>query len=561
MAFTSSTPPTVLSIAGSDPSGGAGIQADLKTFAALACYGTSAITALTAQNTVGVLGVHACPPSFVELQASRDLNFIASVLDDLEVHAIKTGMLCNLENTKAVVRVLTAHYKGSTMPPLVCDPVCVSTSGHTLLEDNSIKAMIEELFPLATLITPNKSEAELLLSYKNVSRKINSVEDMIFAAKELLSYGSSAVFVKGGHLTASTKDVEDISSRHPAVPVVRYGLMEDNMEILQTDAETTVFELVVDILQQTNGTTTMFIRPRIDSRNTHGTGCTLSSAIACALARGTGLVEACRYGSAYTHLGIETAYGLGKGHGPLNHLHSTLLLSIPKRTPSNPYPFTRLLIQSTAKPWKEYVEHSFVRQLGMGTLSRKAFEYFIKQDYHYLKYYARAYGLLATKSTQFPSIESSAQTILYILREIGTHKTYCLTFGITEEDLESTPETSATMAYGAYLIDIGVRGDSTVLLVALLACLLGYGEVGLWLKKQAAAPNSWVKVVDNPYQKWMDDYSGADYQNAVHLGLEVIESRALADAPSPARLGEWCGVWERCTRLEKAFWDSAMAEA
>ncbi|KXN91918.1 hypothetical protein AN958_11303 [Leucoagaricus sp. SymC.cos] len=273
------------------------------------------------------------------------------------------------------------------------------------------------------------------------------------------------------------------------------------------------------------------------------------------------LVDAVDSATWYTHLGIQTAEPIGKGHGPLNHLHSTTEILIPKPTKHDPYPFTRYLIQSTASAWKAYVEHDFVKQLGKATLPRSAFLHFIIQDYHYLKYYARAYGLLAAKSSTFPEIESATQTVLNILREINTHKSFCLSFGITQEELELTPETAATTAYGAYLLDTGLQGDSTKLLMGLLACLLGYGEVGLWLKKEAAKEGSWVVLENNPYKRWMDVYSGEHYQQAVKLGLDVIEARAQADPPSSLRLEEWRTVWERCTLLEKGFWDSAMANA
>ncbi|KAF9009599.1 Phosphomethylpyrimidine kinase-domain-containing protein [Cyathus striatus] len=538
-------PLVVLTIAGTDPSGGAGIQADLKTIAALRCYGCSAITAMTAQNTSG----------FVEKQ-------IQMVLMDMPVSAIKTGMLYDATNALAVVKALKSYYHSDStpMPPLVCDPVSVSTSGHTLLRVDAIQTLIKELFPLATLITPNKAEAELLLSQCSLEPTcISSVEDMLLGAKALLGCGCKAVLLKGGHIAATTDDINRVQNAHPGLKVVKYGLLEDNMEIFQTgEKERITSDLVVDVLQQKERKPILFIRPRIESRSTHGTGCTLSSAITSMLAKGADIEEATKDGTAYTHLGIETAYGLGKGYGPLNHSHSLEFSSIPQRTGSNPYPFTRLLIQCNKSIWKEYVEHDFVKLLGKGTLPMSAFTYFIKQDYHYLKYYCRAYGLLAAKSSSFTAIGSATQTINNVITEIKTHKGFCLSLGISEEELENTPEGTATTAYGAYLLDVGLEGDSTKLLVALLACLLGYGEVGLWLKRQAAEKDSWVKIDGNPYVQWMEDYGGRVYQEAVRNGLEVIEACAEADPPSPRRLEEWRKVWERCTRLEKGFWDAAM---
>ncbi|PBK64591.1 hypothetical protein ARMSODRAFT_469137 [Armillaria solidipes] len=545
----------VLTIAGSDCSGGAGIQADLKTFTANGCYGASAITALVAENTVGVQDVFPSPPLFVVRQ-------ILSVLQDISMDALKTGMLFDAEITKAVVHTLKTHY-GGNVPPLVCDPVCVSTSGHSLLNPDAIDVMVKELFPLATLITPNKSEVELLLAHGRPGAYpgISTLEDMYQACKDFFTQftpGPKAILLKGGHVTAALADVDRVSSAHPEINVVRGGLFGENMEILQVGRDTSGAELVVDILYENNGAVTILARPRIESTSTHGTGCTLSAAIACGLAQGLSLLEATKAGASYTHMGIENAVPFGKGHGPLNHLHSIAKISIPRSTPSNPYPFTKLLIQENLGIWKDYVEHDFVKRLAQGVLAREYFVHFVKQDYHYLKYYARAYGLLAAKSTTFPAIESATRTILNVLHEIGTHTAFCARFGVTADELESTEESTATMAYGGYLLDIGLQGDRIKLLMALLACLLGYGEVGLWIKKEAAKPGSLAKLEGNPYLHWIEDYSGPEYQNAVRLGMETIEACAMADPPSPARYKDWCEVWRKCTKLEKGFWDMAM---
>ncbi|KNZ79298.1 Putative hydroxymethylpyrimidine/phosphomethylpyrimidine kinase 2 [Termitomyces sp. J132] len=516
-AASTNTARSVLTIAGSDSSGGAGIQADLKTIAAHGCYGASVITALTAQNTTGVQGVQPTPPAFVEKQ-------IISVLHDIETHAIKTGMLYDAECIRAVVRALMTQSSGSTLP-IICDPVCVSTSGHSLLDPTAIQVLIEEFFPLTTLITPNKFEAERLLSLKGESSEIHNLQDMVVAAKDLLRYGSHAVLLKGGHL---------ITTRDP--------------------------KLVVDVFSE-GDQIAIFARPHINSKSTHGTGCTLSAAIASCLARGSNLKEAVKDATIYTHLAIQMAEPIGHGHGPLNHFHAVAPRLIPRASPSDPYPLTRLLIEGNLSDWKEYVEHDFVKLLGLGTLSRETFLHFMVQDYHYLKYYARAYGLLAAKSTSFKAIESAAQIIFNIVSEIDTHKSYCAKFGLSKDEVENMPESAACTSYGAYLLDIGLQGDTTKLLMALLACLLGYGEVGLWLKKEAALLDSWVVTDGNPYKKWMDDYGGNRYQNAVKAGLDLIEARAVNDPPSPARLAEWMQVWQRCTKFERGFWDAAMAAA
>jgi hydroxymethylpyrimidine/phosphomethylpyrimidine kinase len=219
---------------------------------------------------------------------------IKSILSDIDIKAIKTGMLFDAENTRAVVRSIKNHYSQSlsATPPIICDPVCVSTSGHTLLHSDAIDVVINELFPLATLITPNKSEAELLLSHRGFPTSISTIEDMISAANRMvLIFASHAVLLKGGHITASSQDVNRLITANQDVRAVRHGLLGENMEILLAGAEGRNGvdydpELVIDVLLERGGETTLFVRPRIESTSTHGTGCTLSAAIASALARG-----------------------------------------------------------------------------------------------------------------------------------------------------------------------------------------------------------------------------------------------------------------------------------
>lgn len=194
-------------------------------------------------------------------------------------------MLYDAPVIRAISRAFTTRF-GKESPPLVCDPVCVSTSGHALLRPQALDVLIEELFPLTTLVTPNKAEAELLLSRRNLPSKIESLESMLSAAKDLLSLGPRAVLLKGGHVTASIADVERAERTHTDVRVIRDGLLGANMEILQIVEQEAVEQLlVVDVLQDSE-TCVLFVRPRVESTSTHGTGCTLSAALVCALSRG-----------------------------------------------------------------------------------------------------------------------------------------------------------------------------------------------------------------------------------------------------------------------------------
>lgn len=256
----------VLTIAGSDSGGGAGIQADLKTFAALGCYGTSAITALTAQNTVGVQGIHAVPAEFLKAQ-------IRSVLDDIGVDAVKIGML----HAPGIVKVVAwaiDHYK---LTNVVLDPVMVATSGDRLIASETVQVLVHELFPRVSVVTPNLDEAALLLG-----RDIPNAEALDIAAQDLLGMGARAVLLKGGHLAGDE---------------------------------------VVDLLADASGPLQRLASRRIASRNVHGTGCTLSSAIAAHLALGHGLSEAVSLARAFILGAIAQGADVttGQGHGPLNH--------------------------------------------------------------------------------------------------------------------------------------------------------------------------------------------------------------------------------------------------
>ena len=257
----------VLTIAGSDSGGGAGIQADLKAIAANGGYGMSAITALTAQNTQGVRSIHGVPTAMIQAQ-------IAAVAEDIGVDAVKIGMLHSAEVIAAVQATLSQFSLG----PIILDPVMVATSGDRLLQDDALEALQAELLPMAELITPNLPEAEMLLG-----RKITAAEELAEAAQALAKRYGVSVLMKGGHLSADS---------------------------------------LVDVLYEPHsGHVTSYPAPRIATSNTHGTGCTLSSAIATWRARGTELPAAVREGIAYTHEAIKqgAAYQLGQGTGPVHH--------------------------------------------------------------------------------------------------------------------------------------------------------------------------------------------------------------------------------------------------
>ena len=256
--------PKAMTIAGSDSGGGAGIQADLKTFAALGVYGTVTLTAITAQNTVGVTGVHEIPTDMIVAQMD-------AVMGDIGADAVKTGMLSSQE----IVEVVASQIQKHMVRSLVVDPVMVAKSGDALLREDAVNAVRTRLVPLAAVVTPNIPEAESL-----TGMTINSDEEVREAARRIMGMGARSVVVKGGHREG------------PAVDV-----LYDGSEFRE------------------------FTAPRIDTVNTHGTGCTFASAVAAGLAQGRSVDDAVGQAKDYVTEAIRASFPIGQGHGPLNHFY------------------------------------------------------------------------------------------------------------------------------------------------------------------------------------------------------------------------------------------------
>ena len=259
-------PARVLIIAGSDSGGGAGIQADIKTVTALGGYAMTAVTAITVQDTTGVHGIHVVPVAIIRDQIVR-------VLDDIGTDAIKTGMLVSSDVVEMVADLLRSRAKDI---PIVVDPVMIAKGGAKLLDDAAISVVKKKLLPLAAIVTPNAPEAAALTGLRVVSP-----DDLVQAGKALLALGADAAFVKGGHLKGET---------------------------------------ITDALATKDGVQ-LFRSARIASTSTHGTGCTLASALAVSLAQGFSVEDAAARARSYVQEAIRTAPGFGHGHGPLNHMH------------------------------------------------------------------------------------------------------------------------------------------------------------------------------------------------------------------------------------------------
>ncbi|BEI81496.1 hypothetical protein CcaverHIS002_0206560 [Cutaneotrichosporon cavernicola] len=547
-------PPHVLTIAGSDSGGGAGIQADLKTVSALGCYGSSVITALTAQNTLGVQGVHVVPPEFV----TEQLESLFS--DDLVPTAIKFGMLAGPPTISALASYLSAL---ATRPFLVLDPVMISTSGHELLAHSARHALMSHLLPLVDLVTPNIPEAGVLLgSGSNPNPK--NLGDVVALAKELYPVlNGPALLLKGGHLPVTRSSVEEFIEKNGDVSVVwltpgPIAVIDDYRATLNLAPRSE--DVVVDLLVEDDGMT-LVVGPCVDTSSTHGTGCTLSAALASCYAleaearqvngdkadkpngdmKGRKRIshDAVRKAIAYTQTAIATAPKMGRGNGPLNHGHSVAPRVIPTPTIHNPAPFTSHLI-ANAPDWDAYVKHPFVIALGNGTMRVRTLQ--ALQGLRIWRRSERSPRLRYTSPARARCTLSSARRS-----------------ALAAPISRLSPESAASSAYARYVLDMANSGDVLDMLVAVLSCLIGYGEVGLWLKSRVATGET---IEDgNPYKRWMDDYAGPDFIGAVRRGIATLEERVVREQPSAAKVQRLSQIFAECTRLERAFWQMGLDQS
>ncbi|SPO27724.1 related to THI21 - Hydroxymethylpyrimidine phosphate kinase, involved in the last steps in thiamine biosynthesis [Ustilago trichophora] len=636
------SPPRVLTIAGSDSGGGAGIQADLKTFLSLGTYGLSVLTALTAQNTTGVSAIHACPPDFVVQQFD-------SVASDIQIDAIKMGMLCNHEIVAALATALgqwrqSSATHGGNNVPIVLDPVMVSTSGSLLLSEGAIETLIRDLLPLCTILTPNLPEARQLLKYAakftshqsgpqelELAQKNEDTElpQMMAAAKSIAQLGPRAVLVKGGHakLRRSQIDaylkrsdpeagVEHIPpatlpsqasssrDRYPqrkeknsqgsasstisteedlkqlagvdgaiitvqgAVTLVRTDQIPFSQVLNggrpQSDDDMVVCDVLYQQTDDREGSYVLFVKPLINSSATHGTGCTLSSALAASLAQGHSLIRSTSIAIRYVQNAMANGIqDLGKGPGPLDHSYPFQprgLITESTRAESHaaqprPLSLNRSLISNSIDVWTSFVQHPFVLGLADGSLARDGFEWFMKQDYLFLRHYARIWAqAAASPDNTFEEISTLAELSRAMAEEAQLHLRICHeSFGISAAELEhETIESAATLAYTRFVLDTGRSSDSLELLVAVSPCMVGYAQVGLW-----AAQNR-KPDVDKDYAAWIEAYAGDEFQSVVQRAMRLIEDKAALDPPSPERLRKLQKIWNAACRLEAGMWDEAV---
>jgi len=499
--------PRVLSIAGTDPTGGAGIQADLKSIAAHGGYGMAVVTALVAQNTRGVRETHVPPVTFLDAQ-------LRAVSDDVQIDAVKIGML----GTVVVARAVGAWLAEIRPPVVVLDPVMVATSGDRLL-DREAEAALLELLPAADLVTPNVPELAVLAG-RPVARGWDEVLDQALAVAGRYGVG---VLAKGGHLDGAV--VRDALVDATAVPGTTAATAGPAMGAGGP--------VLVEVT-----------RERVVTTSTHGTGCSLSSAVATLRAAGRGWPQAVREATDWLAgaIGRGAELGVGTGNGPVHHFAALWdRAAAGDRSPGHPRTARRAAAappagtaprdeggdatpQEVARRWWDEVadvraaieEHPFVRSLGDGTLDRDAFVHYLGQDALYLRDYARA---LATAGALAPSADEQSfwarSAHGAIAAELALHAGF-----LPEGTLFSREARPETTAYVNHLLATAARADYDVLVAALLPCYWLYAHVGRLLHARSGP--------GHPYAAWLETYADPQFAATTRSAIEIVTTRAAA---------------------------------
>ena len=482
--------PRVLAIAGSDPSGGAGIQADLKSIAASGGYGMAAITALTAQNTRGVSGVHVPPADFIAAQ-------LAAVSDDIAVDAVKIGMLGDAEVITAVRSWLEKVRPGV----VVLDPVMVATSGDRLLQE-SAEGALRALLPLADLITPNLAELGMLLGEQEAATWSEALEQ----GKRLAAETGATVLVKGGHL-------QDADC--PDALVNTGGALSADVVVVEGQ--------------------------RVATRNSHGTGCSLSSAMATVQARVGDWEQALRTVKPWLEGALRASEQLevGHGNGPVHHFHH-----LPQADEAGS--FAALLQAESAMDLTAIYGLDFIRGLSEGTLPETQFAYYLAQDAIYLNGYsrvlARASALAPTEAEQLFWARSSQQCLEV---ESELHRNWLSTRTVPG-DLGPV-----TKAYVDHLLAASASGSYGVLVAAVLPCFWLYAEVGQTLHTGFLADGA---PEGHPYAEWLRTYADEGFAAATRQAIAITD--AAGRKASEAERGEMLTAFRHSCRFEVDFFDA-----
>ncbi|MEV7633664.1 bifunctional hydroxymethylpyrimidine kinase/phosphomethylpyrimidine kinase [Microbacterium sp. NPDC089318] len=495
--WTARTAPRVLSIAGSDPSGGAGIQADLKSIAAHGGYGMAAITALTAQNTRGVRGVHVPPAEFLHAQLS-------ALSDDIQIDAVKIGMLADAEVIVTVAEWLAAHRPAT----VVLDPVMVATSGDRLL-DAQAESALRELAGLADVVTPNLAELAVL-----AGRPLDGWDDALCAAQGVSAETGALVLVKGGHLGG------------PSAP---------------------------DALVGGDGVIAVFDGARIETRSTHGTGCSLSSALATLRAAGNEWPDAVREARAWLRESLRAgdALDVGRGYGPVNHF-AGLWQRGGLRTRPAPNEVRDEWWHAVAGVRSAIDELPFIRALADGSLDRDRFLRYLAQDALYLRDYAR---VLAEAARLAPTPEEQAfwaeSARGCIDGELELHACWLTPeTGVASETFDVEPS-AVTTAYLDHLRAVAFTGEYAVLIAAVLPCFWLYADLGARL--HAGELGTCALDPQHPYASWLATYADAGFAEASERAIGFVTSAvAIADERVRRRMQR---AFVIASEHERAFFD------
>ena len=478
---------TALTIAGSDSSGGAGIQADIKAMTMNGVYAMSAVTALTAQNTTGVTAIQESAPEFLRAQ-------IDAVFTDIFPDAVKIGMVAS----SPLIQTISEALRFYGAKNIVVDPVMVSTSGSKLISDDAVKTLADELLPLAAVATPNIPEAEILSGMK-----ITDADGMMRAAEKINSVFGCNVLLKGGH---AVNDADDL---------------------LCTGSESFRW----------------FKGKRIDTRNTHGTGCTLSSAIAANLAKGYALDEAVSLAKEYISGALGSMLDLGKGCGPMNHS-----FNLTGKFAEKP-DIRKILMASVADIWPEYNNHPFVKGIETGTLDPEKFRRYIIQDYHYLNEYSKVFALGVAKAKSLETMRLFSGVIEAIANvEMNIHKGYMGRLGVTQEELDSTKRELPNLSYTSYMLRVAYEEGEPEILAAILSCALSYEDIA-----KKIVQNNPGSVNHELYGTWIKTYSGEEYCGLNDVLVSYLE-RSAKDY-GVEQLNHLAEIFRECSLYEMGFWD------
>lgn len=557
--------PAVLTIAGSDSSGGAGIEADLKTFSAHQVYGLTCITALTGQNTQSVKSFEPTPAYL--LKDILKLNFEDFLegyenSEDAPLKAIKTGML-----TKTTIDVLKDHldYLRERNIKIIVDPVMISTSGSQLFDADGMRDCVNTLIKQAYIVTPNFLEAKSLFEIatgKKADIEIQGLNDYINLVKELQKVlGCENILVKGGHIPWNRLQNRPYE-----------GNFDDNSNQV----------CIIDILYESKtDSVKVYESEFLKTKDTHGTGCTLLSAIAANIAKGYSLQEALPLSIHYVQKSmVSLKKKLGHGNGPLCHT------VVPETKPSlvckqDELDISHYLLDSydsfldylkthpkVSNNWKMYIHHPFVSQLAQNKLEFNKFLYYLKQDYYYLINYAQIHGLAASVSDDYNQIHTQSVIMDEIVKEIERHreklmKNYNIHY---DRDFESDTELSpgkACEAYCNYLLEIGKKEDFLGIRVALAPCLHGYAEAGDFGLKIRQDHDKSLGVLESEdhakvYDSWLADYTSDWYREAYERGKSSLQSLLEHYPLSQGRLDELVDIFNKVTLLEIDFWDEVL---